>query len=417
MSLAPPVSSAAGDDHHAYHPQSSSAQHCDGEQTQAEMTVPRALALNNNTGNSSRDVVACSNAGSATKVATSSPIKLTAGEAQATGTTTAISESSSTPLRARPTGRVVLEALDVKARGANVGTSVLSPFGSGTGGASRVCGSTSKDDADRKNNLDNIRLPSSSPLPPTEAAAGLPPSAAKNNDFHAGWDGDPPPCIDQEVIKDAVGNASPSQKETHEDDGDHDKDIDPKPDLPAPLGLTISVINAAAPDEAAQPREETPQANGSSKDGTPPPNASDGRKTLLNLGARLSSIPSFFQRTGSKVSRGTASDSEAGFDGNGDDFDDDRKTGRWNMLSSARSCNTEDYDDCLVNQETFAGYDSERARKNWRVVRAVFLALGKIPWSQKKWGVRLSARCTPYPLISVLNSDQGTGCPSRIVRI
>ncbi|CAM9169930.1 unnamed protein product, partial [Scytosiphon promiscuus] len=153
--------------------------------------------------------------------------------------------------------------------------------------------------------------------------------------------------------------------------------IDRNTSLRAPLQLSVSPLGEAAPDESAQPRDGTLGEKGRSTGANPQPNTSNSRSSMVNLGSRLSSIPSFFQRVGGKVGHARASDSDSDFGANANNDDSGRKTGRWSVLSSARSYNTEDYDDCLVDEEeNFAMYDSERAKKNWRVVRAVFLALG-----------------------------------------
>lgn len=346
MSLAPIVTSPPGGDHGSHHQQTFSAlspiESFENHANQAEMaTVPRALALNE------EDIISCSSMHSSrvTRIGSSGSITLAAPSAPAgSGGPTAQAAATMTP--PRPTGRVVLEVLETSPSGA--ATSVH------RGGAA---------DLDVLRNDNNSRLLSPSHPPPSmgEERASLAFGAEAQSFLH-GSNGE------TGEARGAVARGTTYPTRSDDNRGENDDNSSPESfALPAPLALSFSPGSC---DVAADPAELSPMAPTKARNSM---TGAGGRPTIIrspSAGAEptrrsfagFGSFPNFFQRNGSKANVWGALGTR------------EQSSKKWSMLYSGQSGKSAEYEDEALGLDDDA---SERARRNWRVLRAVFMALGK----------------------------------------
>lgn len=352
MSLAPIISSPPGGDHHSHHHQPLSAlstvESYDNADQAALATVPRALALND------EDILSCSSPHSSLVTANGSSISITPTTPTApAGSSSPTAETAATLTPTRPTGRVVLQALKT------------TPGGAAT---SAHLGGTAASGVYSKDNDSNKQL-SPSRLPPTEAAEEV--SGAFKMETQLSLHGVAGDCGGStgptgEACRGAVSSKTVSDK-SDDDRGENDGDSSPETLLtPPPLALPVSPGNSGAAADCAELLSDAstkPQGSMTGAGGRPTiiRSPSGGIVPVHRSFAGLSSIPSFFQRAESKASIWGADARE-------------QSSKKWSMMYSAQSCKTVDYEDDPLGLD---GYDSERARRNWRVLRAVFMALGK----------------------------------------
>lgn len=353
MSLAPIVSSPPGGDHQVHHQQPisvlSPVESFEDHENQSEMaTVPRALALNDD------DVLSCSSLHSSrvTAIDTNSSITSMTPTAPA-GSGSPTSHAAATPTPTRPTGRVVLQALETSPNGAATSVHL------GGAAAGGVCSNFDSDS--------NSKLLSPSRLPPSKPAEeefdACEVDAQLSLHGSTGRTG--------EARGAALNNATDPNRSDVGRGGIDDESSPESLVLPTPLTVCVSAGNLGA---SADPAELSPDASAKLRNST---TGAGGRPTIIRspsggaesaprrgFVAGLSSIPSFFQRNGSTASLWGASDNR------------EQSSKKWSMLYSARSGKTMDYEDETLGLHP-DGHDSERARKHWRVLRAVFMALGK----------------------------------------
>ena len=348
MSLAPIVSSPPSGDHQSHHQHPISAlspvESFEDHENQAERaTVPRAMVLNDD------DVLSYSSLHSSrvTAIGSSSSI------AQA-GSSSPTSQAAATPTPTRPSGRVVLQALETSPNGVATGVHL------GGAAAGGVC---SNFDSDSNNRL----LSPPSRLPPSQTAEEA--SDEFETDAHLSLHGSTGRTT--EACGAAVnGLTDPSRSDAdrvgNDDDGNDDKNDDGSLVLPAPLALSVSPGNSGP---AADSAESLPEASVKPRNST---TGAGGRPTIIHSPSGgvesspgrgfVTGISSIFQRNASRNSLWERMNTQ------------EQSSKKWSMLYSARSGKTVDYEDEPLGLD---GHDSERARKNWRVLRAVFMALGK----------------------------------------
>lgn len=359
MSLAPIVSSPPGGDHHSHHQQSFSAlspverfQDHENEQNQAEMaTVPRALAFNDD------DTLSCSSLHSSrvTRIGSNGSITLAAPTAPAgSGSPSTQAAAAMTP--ARPTGRIVLEALET------------SPGGAATsahpGDAAAGVVSSNFD------NYSNSRLLSPSRLPPSKAAEE--PSGAIETEAQRSLHG----STDLAGEATVDGTTNPTGSDNNRGGNDDDSSSESLA-LLDPLALSLSPGSCGGATDSAElsPEASTKPRNSMTGAGgrptiirSPTGDAEPARRTLVG---RLGSFSSVFQRKGSKANKWGASDTR------------EQSSKKWSMLYSGRSGKSAEYEDEALGLDDHA---LEQARKRWRVLRAVFMALGKATQARAEKG-------------------------------
>lgn len=348
MPLAPIISSLPGGDHHSHHHQPASAPstvESYGNENQAETaTVPRALALDDD------DTLSFSSAHSSRVTgmgSITSTITLTTPTAPA-GSSGAMPQTPAIRSAGRPTGRVLLQALETSPGGA--------PKSVHLGGAA---GGDVVSNFDNESNSRLLLSPSR--VLPTKAA----------EEASGPFEAEPQPSLHDVAGTYGSRTAVNNKTDSNKSEGDRsENDGESSPGnllLPAPLALSVASGNCGAAADSAEVLSDSSTKPRSSMTGagglptilhSPSGDAKPARRNLSMLGA----IPSFFQRAGSKVSSWGGSDTR------------EQSSKKWSMLYSTRSGKTADYEDEPLGLD---GYDIERARRNWRVLRAVFMALGK----------------------------------------
>lgn len=357
MPLAPTIYSPPSGDHHSNHQQPFSAPstvESYESHNQAEIaTVPRALALNND------EVLSCSSLHSSGVLATSSSSALTPTTPTVPAcSSSATAQAAMTLAPTRPTGRVVLQALETSpGEGATIAH---------LGGA--AAGDAFSNFDDSKN-----RLLSPTPLPPAQAAEEA--TGAMENETHLSLHcaaGDGSASGSTNPTGEARGPAVDRKTNPNRCDYDHGEtdDDDSSPEsisLPAPLTMCVSSRNCKKaaesaellPDAPTKPRVSMTGAGGRPKIICSP--SADTPSVRRSFGP-LDSITSFFQRNGS--TSGLFGASDAG----------EKSSKKWSVLHSVRSGKMLEYDEETSRADE---HGSERAKRNWRVLRAVFMALGK----------------------------------------
>lgn len=381
MSLAPVASSPPGGDHNLLFRRPSAAlpgaaaASLSGHDKQSEvMMFPRALVYND------AEVVSdspCS--GSVTAIDSINSITTPrATEASPTKP----SNSNRPTMAARPTGRVVLKALEAKEGGENISVRRDSNGGAEFPRDSPISNNVNKDS--------NRLLLSPSIFSPTAsaeaAAAGEISVEGGGNVIPQGVDfgfrgggGSPMSEAGGATMK---GKTSQRKADDESDDdsgtGDNGIKSENRRDH-SPVVGSVAPAHAATepPPDAARPRQGgTTGARGRSMIVRSPPGITPNRRSSHNL-RKLSSISSFFQ---SRRNKNSLCGEVARANTCGSDKSDSAKTvSRMSMCSSAQSYKTGEYDDDMNGVEGASGmnHDEERAKKHWRVLRAVFMALGE----------------------------------------
>ncbi len=365
--------------------------------------VPRALALNDDA-----EVFSYSTPYSGSVTPTGSNFSVTPAAASSstfptpqTGGSVSIAQETATPAASRPTGRVVLEALETTPSGPVVG------FGSRPAAGADLFGGSisSNENGSSKKSLSPSLLP---PTTETGAVAGVGEGGlALDTGLHHFSQGVSDGAGIGNPTSEATGGAAVGDK-TNPNEADNgniksgnDEDANngnrgnrggggrrssgdsKEPAIPAPLPLAVSPAKEeAAADSARRSRDEFPKPRVSSTGAGGRPiklihsHAENGPSVRSTGGSfvGLRSIPVFFQRNGSKAGLWRNSTQEGS---RRTDESSARKTGgKWSMLYSSRSKAGENEDDQPGTVEEHLAM--ERAKKNWRVVRAVFMALGRI---------------------------------------
>ena len=351
----------------------------DDKQAKTAM-VPRALALNDDA-----EILSCSTAHSGSVPPIGSNFSVTGGGAS-------ITQAPATHVAARPTGRVVLEALENTPSGPITGlggdrapgadsigshdnhsskmplsSSLLSGEGGGGAGLEAELPFFSKDvgGSDGGDDVGGGIGDRTSEAKRVGAMGG------ETNASEAGGGGDTA-RNDADIKSGNVGDG------TDEDFGNGGGGVSNNNGLHEPLNLIVTPAKeqaaaAGLPNGSPKPRISTTGAGGRPIKliHSPVENGSNAR-TGGGSFVGLRSLPEFFKRNGSKVGLFR----KGGDEGSRYTDEDTRKTGgKWSMLYSSRSKGGDVEDDQLGKDEDFLA--SERARKNWRVLRAVFMALGK----------------------------------------
>eukprot|EP00903_Cladosiphon_okamuranus_P010662 g10080.t1 len=347
MSLAPIVSSPPGGDHHPHHQQTFSVlspvesfpDH-ETQENQAEMaTAPRALVVNED------DILSCSSLHSSrvTRIGSNGSIALAPPTAPA-GSGSPTAQAAATMAPTRPTCRVVLDVLETSPGGAATSVHL---GGAAAGGMPR-----------NFDNDSNSKLLSPSILPSKveeEASGGI--ETEDQRSLHGSTD-----RAGEAAVDGMIHPTRPNDQRGGNDDGSSSSSLvlpDPVTLSLSPGGCDIDTDSAElSPGASTKPRNSTTGAGGRPTIIRSP--KGDAEPAHRSFVARIGSFPSFFPRKGSKASMWGASGRE-------------KSSKKWGMLYSGRSGKSvEDEDEALGLDD----HASERARKHWRVLRAVFMSLG-----------------------------------------